>query len=128
MPSRHRLERCSEALRPGERAQRSRARPDSVDTPIGESARRERSTDKPRKTVRKPPRRTFAPGFKTEAVPFGKAGDRGVRKVAAALDPSETALGGRVHRSHGRRRQGPDGRPRESPAFPGALRVLVERR
>jgi transposase len=55
--------------------------------------------DKPRKTVRKRPRRTFTPEFKSEAVRLCKVGDRSIRQVAEDLDLTETALREWVHRA-----------------------------
>jgi len=48
--------------------------------------------DKPAKTVRKRPRRTFTPEFKAEAVRLCRVGDRGIAQVAKDLDLTETAL------------------------------------
>ena len=55
--------------------------------------------DKPKKTVRKRPRRTFTPEFKAEAVRLCKVGDRSIRQVAEDLDLTETALREWVHRA-----------------------------
>jgi transposase len=48
--------------------------------------------DKPAKTVRKRPRRTFTPEFKAEAVRLCRVGDRSIAQVAKDLDLTETAL------------------------------------
>lgn len=46
----------------------------------------------PAKTFRKRPRRTFTPGFKSEAVRLCRVGDRSIVKDANDLDLTETAL------------------------------------
>lgn len=65
--------------------------------------------DKPRKTVRKRPRRTFAPEFKAEAVRLCKVGDRSIRQVAEDLDLTETALREWVQRADIDAGKGPAG-------------------
>lgn len=65
--------------------------------------------DKPRKTVRKRPRRTFTPEFKAEAVRLCRIGDRSIRQVAEDLDLTETALREWVHRADIDAGKGPAG-------------------
>jgi transposase InsO family protein len=62
-----------------------------MDTKFGEDARQKVSMDKTRKTSKRPPRRSFTPEFKAEAVRLRRIGDRSVAQVAKDLDLTETA-------------------------------------
>lgn len=65
--------------------------------------------DKPAKTSKRRPRRTFTPEFKAEAVRLCRAGDRSIAQVAHDLDLTETALREWVQRADVDAGKGPAG-------------------
>lgn len=65
--------------------------------------------DKPRKTSKRRPRRTFNPEFKAEAVRLCRAGDRSITQVAKDLELTETALREWVRRADVDAGKGPAG-------------------